>query len=514
MQLDLIGNAKRNMKFGIISKIAIVLCPFVLRTFLQYILGEQYLGLGNLFTSILSVLKLSELGIGGAIVYQMYRPVAENDTEKVNSLLNFYRKAYALVGVAVTLIGLTLIPFLPHLIKGGYPQDINLTFLYLIYLFDTALSYFVFAYRQSLIIVYQRSDLEAKVKTGVTILMTVFQVLLLVGVRNYTVCIALMPVFTVANNLRIASITKKLFPQYHPEGKLTSAIIADMKKRVTGAVITRVGKVARNSLDSICISAFIGLEMTARYNNYYLILTAVITLLEIFVNSLTGGIGNHVVSDTKAENYKELKLIDFIFMWISGCCTVLILCLSQPFMKIWMKERMMLPDAVVILLSLYFYLLKMTSIRGIYTSVNGLWWEQRWRTITESCANVVLNILLARFFGIYGIIVATILTIFFINYIWGVRITFQYYFGLEYLKDYYLYHLKYGVVTVAVCVITWFVCGMIPFDNPFLLIAIRIPVCLLISNALYLLIYHRMEEYSRMKKVVFHIGKNENDQEK
>lgn len=502
MELNVIQNARRNMFFGIINRLVALLCPFVTRTMIQYILGEQYLGLSSLFSSILSVLSLTELGFGSAIIYSMYKPVAEGDTALVNALLNFYRKAYAAVGVVILAAGLVLIPFLPGLITGGCPSDISLTALYLVYLANTVISYFMYAYMSSLIVVYQRDDINSRTNMVVTVLLTVSQIVMLMEFHSYLLFSLMMPVFTIANNIRIALAVRKMFPQYHCSGSIPKEMLADMRKQIAGTFVSRVCQVARNSFDSICTSAFLGLAVTAMYNNYYYIMSSVIGIVAIFSTSLTGGVGNHVVTRSRAENFRELKELDFVYMWIGGWCMICILCLSQPFMRLWMGEGMMLPDSVVVLLCIYFYLLKIGDMRSMYSTVNGLWWQHRWRSICEAAANIILNILLAKYWGIHGIILATILTIFFIQTLWGVRIVFRHYFGMQYMWSYYKYHAAYAVVTAVLGVVTGMACSLVPECGAIMNLLLRAAVCLVLPNIFYILFYHRLSGFNRIKGIV------------
>lgn len=503
MNLDVVRNAKRNLLFGIISRVIAVSCPFITKTVIQYTLGEHYLGLGSLFSAILSVLSMAELGFSSAIVYSMYKPVAEGRTDVVNSLLNFYRKVYACVGMVVLVVGLSILPFLPRFIKGAYPEDISLTVLYLIYLGNAVISYFMFAYMSSLIVVYQRDDVNSRTNVLVTLLLTVTQIIILVKFRNYLLFSLMMPVFTVLNNIRIAYIVRKMFPQYHCEGKIPKTILAGLKRQIVGTVVQRICAVARNSFDSICTSAFIGLTMTAKYNNYYSIVAALTSFMQIFQSSITGGIGNHAVIKSEDENYQELKELDFVYMWISGWCTVCLLCLCQPFMRVWMGDKMMLPNSALVLFCIYFYVLKIGDMRAIYTNARGLWWQHRWRSISEAIGNITLNFLLAQYFGIYGIISATIITLLLINTIWGGRIVFKYYFGLKHAGNYARYQAGYAVMTVTICFITWNICEVLPVKGLVITLAARALICVSVPNLCYVLVYRRLPYFQRLKEIVF-----------
>ncbi len=511
MKINVVQNAKKNMVFGTMNRIVSIICPFISRTVIQIILGSQYLGLNSLFSSIIQVLNISELGIGAAIVYSMYKPIAENDTATVNALLNFYRKVYAVIGIAILVIGTCLVPFLPYLISGSYPEELNLIVLYMIYVVNTSLSYFLYAYMQSLIIVYQRDDINSRTNMVITLLLYGTQIIILLTTQNYYLFLLMMPVFTIANNLRIAYITHRMFPQYHPEGRISKEMSSDISTRVKGALIQNVCHMSRNSFDSICVSTFMGLSVTAIYNNYFYITNAITRLLHVVTTSLQGGIGNHVATKTIEENFRELKEADFAYMWMSGWCAICLLCLFQPFMRIWMGEEMMFSFPIVVLFCLYFYLLKMGDMRSIYMTTNGFWWEHRYRALVEAIGNLVLNIVLCRFFGVYGIIIATILTIFICNFLWGSHITFRLYFGKDKLGEYYRYQFKYLATTVILCVITYLFCIALPIRNIFLNLIVRGILCVVIPNVLWILLYHHKSEFSYVLSILRRTNKLNNN---
>ena len=500
--MGVVKNAKRNIIFGVLNKCVVILCPFITRTVIYAVLGEEYLGLNNLFKSVIQVLNLTELGMGSAIVYSLYKPIAENDTELVNALLNFYRKAYHIIGFIILFIGLCLIPFLPYLINGGYPKDTSLVVLYLISLVDTVISYFMFAYLSSLIIVYQRDDVKSVNNLMMVVMLTVCQVVCLYLYKSYLIFALMMPLFTVLNNLRIAYVVHKMFPAYHCAGDVSADLLYDIKKRVGGSFIAKVCQVSRNSLDSICISTFIGLAMTAVYNNYFYIIHAVNKILIVVSEAFTGGIGNHIAIKTKEENYDEFKKLDLIYMLISGWCAAYILCLSQPFMLLWMGQEMMLHITIVILLCIYFYLLKAGDTRTIYVQGAGLWWEHRFRSIVEAVANIILNIVLGKLFGLYGIIAATLITIFLIHFWWGSYITFKYYFGTDKLADYFLRHLKYFVITTIICSVAYVCCTFTHFDNPYMELPKNAIFCTFIPGVLYYMIYGKDSEFIAAVRII------------
>lgn len=494
MNNGVVKKAKKNIVLGLFNQLVFMFCPFIERTFIQYALGSKYLGLNSLFSSILTVLSLSELGISSAIVYHMYTPLSENDWDSLNALLNFYKKAYRIIGIVVGTIGLCLVPFLPKLISGSYPTTINIRVLFLIFLSKTVLSYFMYAYLNSLVVVNQREDINSTINAVVKLGLTISQILSLIITKNYYYFALMMPLWTIVNNLWIATIVKKLFPNYKCQGKIPKEKISSIKKLVAGSFVHKACNVTRNSLDSVCISTFLGLTLTAIYNNYFLILTALNGLLGTVSLAFVGGVGLHIAQKSSKDNFEELLKIDFVYLNVSGWATVCLLCLYQPFMEIWMGKEMMFSETVVILFCLYFYFLKLGDMRSMYTVGRGLMWEQRWRSVVETLLNLLLNIILGKFFGVYGIIIATLISLFICNYIWGTRITFKHYFGMDLLQVYYKKHAVYIIVTLFVCGLSYTCCSFVKIDG-ILQLLVRALICMIIPATIYFIIYHKSEYY-------------------
>ncbi|MBS6888902.1 polysaccharide biosynthesis C-terminal domain-containing protein [Clostridium paraputrificum] len=491
MKLERSKNAMRNASFGIINRLVGIICPFIVRTIFIKVLSVEYLGLNSLFSSILTVLNLTELGFSSAIVFCMYKPIADDDTDAINALLYFYKKAYKYIGIIIFTIGVCLIPFLEHLINGTYPNNINLVVVYLVYLFNTVLSYFLFGYLSSLISAFQREDLISKVSIITSLAMYGTQIITLILTRNYYVFLSIMLIFTVVNNLRTAIIAKKYFPQYIAKGELEKKYKKQIKEKVSGLIISKICSVSRNAFDSIFISMFLGLVDTAIYNNYYYIMNSIVAITVVITTSITAGAGNSVVTESEYKNYCDMNRMNYIYMWLAGWFTTCLLCLYQPFMKLWVGEKFLFPIGCVILICIYFYVLKMGDIRFIYDQAKGLWWENRYRALGEAIANITLNYILGKRFGIEGIILATLISLFVFNFCLGSQIIFKKYFINENVRDYYLAHFKYACTTTLVCGITFVICSKMP--EGVLGIVIKFMICMILPNVLYLIIYKKQK---------------------
>lgn len=359
-------NTSRNAVSGIIKVIVKIALPFIIRTSLLYYLGKEYLGLNSLFSSILSVLNLAELGFSSAVVYRLYKPFADNDKKTVGAYLSYLKKIYRVIGCVVFGVGIVLTPFLPKLINGSYPDDINLFFLYFLYLVNTSVSYFFSGYKRTLIIVAQRMDYINIVETGLLCLQYIVQIATVVIFRNYVAYIIVMPVATVMVNLVISVLCKRKYSEYFNKDLLSIQQKKEMISDVKWVSVYRISEVTRNSFDSIVISSVLGLTLVGIYNNYYYIFSALYSFMVIINESLQASIGNSIAKESKEKNEDDLYKFSIFSLWIIlFCCTGLI-CFYQPVMTLWMGADMLLPNKDMILFVLYFYVLNMNNIRNLY----------------------------------------------------------------------------------------------------------------------------------------------------
>lgn len=490
MKLERTKNAIRNMLWGVLNRIVNIIFPFVLRTVFIYTLGSMYLGLNSLFTSILTVLNLAELGFSSAIVYNMYKPIAENDTESICALMNYYKKVYRVIGSIVLIVGVSLMPFLRYLINGECPKDINLSILYLLFLGNTVVSYFMFAYKTCILTAHQREDIISKVNIVLKLGMYFIQTISLIVFKSYygyIICTILNTIFT---NSITAFYSNKYYPQYQCKGDISLQRKLGIRKNIQGLMVGKICMASRNAFDNIFLSMFLGLNIVTIYGNYYYIMNAISGLLIIATTSIGAGIGNSIATESVEKNYKDYMKFTFMYAWLSGWCTVCLFCLYQPFMYIWVGEKLLFPMLDVVLICIYFYSLTMGDVRSQYSAAIGLFWENRVYVLVEAIANIVLNYFFGKKFGVHGIIIATWLSIFFINFGWGSSIIFKYYFveynKIEYYAKQMLYFLNTIIATVLTYVITYHING-----NIYVKLIGSAIVCMIVPNIYFLIVYYR-----------------------
>lgn len=494
MKLNRTRNASRNLVFGSILKVYQLVVPFVMRTAVIYMLGVEYLGLNSLFTSVLQVLNLAELGVGSAMVYSMYKPIAEDDGQTICALMRLYKLYYRVIGLAIAGIGLLLLPFLPKLISGTVPADINIYVLYLMNLGATVLSYWLFAYKNSILQAHQRVDVTSKVMLLTETIKYVLQFSVLAIFHNYYYFVMVILFTQVLTNVCTAIASNKMYPQYRAKGMLPKAEIRRINRRILDLFTSRVGMVIVNSADTIVISGFLGLAVLAIYQNYFYLITAVIGLISTAFSAVTAGIGNSILVETKEKNFQDFQKFTFLIAWIAGVCVSCFLCLFQLFMRIWVGEALLLEFSIVICLCVYFFLYELNQLMNTVKDAAGIWHEDRFRPLVTALTNLGLNLVMVQFWGLYGIILSTVLSMLFVGMPWLLHNLFTTIFCPQWLFP-YLKKLALYVVTVSgAAAITYGLCSLICLpDIP--LIAVRLGICCIVPNVVFLAAYHKMTEF-------------------
>lgn len=493
-------NSIRNSFFGLINKLVALLFPFIIRTIIIYTLGSEYLGLSSLFNSLLSMLSMAELGVGSAIVYSMYKPIATKSNDEICALLNLYKWIYRIIGGIVLAIGMVLLPFLRFLIKGDIPADVNLYLLFFVYLSNTVSSYLLFAYKTSILTASQRSDILSAINTICQLTMYILQVVMLLFTKNYYAYIIFLPLSTVVNNLIVAQIVNKKYPAYKPKGMPQLATINEIKKNVFALMGHKVGGIILNSCSNLFISANIGLVALAMYNNYYFVLSAVMGILNMFYISITAGIGNSLITEGPEKNYKTFKTLTFLNAWITSWGTVCMLCLFQHFMKVWVGEQMRYSLETVILFSVYFFVWNIRKIVLTYKDAAGMWMSDIMKPYVSIVLVLALNLLLIGRLGINGVLIATIITMVLVNIPWETYVTFK-----ELLNrsawEYYKMLLTFAAATVLCSISCYMVTNLIAEDN-FIQLLLKGVICCILPNCIWFALFMKTEEMRDLLAII------------
>lgn len=479
-----VKNSAKNTFFAALNMLVQLILKFAVRIVFVRFLSVEYLGLNTLFSNILQVLSLAELGVGSAIVYSMYKPVADGDTEKIKSLIGIYKKFYWIIGGVITVVGLAIIPLLPYLMSGGTTLEVNLNLVYVIYLFNTSVGYF-FAHRRALIFANQRNDIETKVSSVCLIALNAVQLVILAITKNYLLYIVILPIFTLIESVAIMLISHRLYPEIRGKAqKLTEGDKKDLVKNTAAMVGHKLGGVAVNSTDNIFISAFLGLTVLGLYSNYAYITTLMTSVLTLIITATRASIGNLIAAGNKQRAYEVFcDLSYFLFAFLIFCFSCYT-ALAQDFVSIFFGEELVLPFVTMLLIGINFYIMQSRAIIGAFRETTGLFWKDRYKPFFEVAINIGLDFALVIAIGLPGIVIATIVSNIVCNLTVEPYIVFKYYFGKS-VKKYYLVYVLLAIAAAAVCAATFAVGYLIPADGVLMLI-VKAVVCAAVSGVLIL----------------------------
>jgi len=474
---------------------------------LIYVLGLNYAGLSTLFSSVLQILNLAELGIGTAVVYCMYKPMAEGNKPILCALFRFIRKFYYFVGCAVLIIGIILTPLLHFFVKGDIPDDLNIYVLYGLYLLNIVIGYFFFSYKEVLLNADQKVGILSLINSVTTLLLCILQIIVLLVWKNYYLFVIIMSFTTLMKNFIVSFVVKKQYPDIICSGSLPEDMKYSVYQRMKGLFVTRICNATRQAFNSVYISSLIGLSAVAIYGNYYYVMAAAISLLTVFTTAITAGVGNSIVKESVKKNYLDMRKLNFIFNWTVGLLTCLLLTSFQSLMTLWLDKDSLFPFSIVVILCVYFYSLNMGSIRAVYHDAAGLWWEARYRAILEAIANLIFCFILTKWIGVFGTILGALIALLIINYGYGTLIVFQYYFKgispFEYYKD----NLYYSLATLLGCAMCIYILKFVVIDGIILTLLINGMITVIVFNLVYYTLFCRSSIFGQSKIIVMNFVK-------
>ncbi len=350
-------NTIRNVKTGAIVQMVNKVMAFVVQTVFIMMLNTEYLGVNGLFTNILTVLSFAELGIGTAIIFSMYKPVAEQDKEKIKSLMLLYKKAYNIIGVTVFLLGLCVIPFMSIIIKEAPNIRENLNLIYILFLLNTSISYF-FTYKKSIIYAHQKQSIIDNINSIFYLIKSLLLILFLVLTRNYIVYLVIQIIITLVENVIIAIKANKLYPYLKEKSvkRLEKEEQTSIFVNVKSLIVYKLGSVIMNGTDNILISSMISVGVVGLCSNYVLIINSIKSIIFSALNGVTASVGNlNAVGEPKQKEkvFYQITFIDYI---VYSFCAVAFIVLLNPFITLWLGEKYLLGMAVPIALAVSFYI--------------------------------------------------------------------------------------------------------------------------------------------------------------
>lgn len=490
-------NSIRNIITAMMGQMGGVLVNLVARVFFLHYLNHTYLGLNGLFTNVLTMLSLVELGVGPAMAYSLYKPLAEGDVERIKSHMAFYKKAYITIGLTIAALGLIFLPFYT-VFMDEVPDIPHMNVIYLLFVANTVVSYF-YSYKRTLIVCDQKKYIETTVHYGAYFILNVVQIIFLAITKNYVLFLILQVISTWGENFLLAKKADVLYP-YLKEKNIQKMDKADSQvifRNVAAMSMHKIGAVVVNSTDNILISKLIGLATAGLYNNYYAIIHPLQTITNQIFESIVASVGNlkATVQEGDLGHLKEtFNDVFFFAFWIFTFCSACLLGLMHPFIEfLWLRNRGWLLDNLTLyVLVINFYLYGMRRPALTFRDATGAFWNDRYKPIFESVINLVASILLAKKFGIAGIFLGTLVSTVTTS-LWVEPLVLYRNVFFHPLRDYFLRFAGYTLVGMVICLINMFVCGLVGYS----LISLipRVFICLILPNVLLFVCFRKTKEF-------------------
>lgn len=481
-----------NLGFAVVGQFLGILISFFARIVFIQVLGAEYLGLNGLFTNILSFLSLVELGIGPALTFSLYKPIADKDIEKIKSLMKIFRTAYISIGLCILLLGIIFTPFLGTLVNSS-PTIPYIHLIFLLFVIDVAVSYF-YSYKRSLIIADQKRYIATIYRYSFFIVLNIVQMIVLYLTGSFILFLICQIIVNFTENRFVSKTADKLYPYLRDRNiqKITAQEMKHIVRNIRAMFAHKLGDVVVNSTDIIIISRFVGLVGVGIYSNYQLIIHALKIVNAQLFTSITASVGNLGVTEAEDKKRYIFHIVFFMNFWIYGFASICLLVLMNPFIELWIGSDYVLHKGIVFVIILNFYLAGMRQGVLTFRDAFGIYWYDRHKPIFESIINLVCSLILVQELGIIGVLLGT--TISTITTCFWVEPFVLYKHGF---KSSVLPFFKRYVWYTAVLVIAYLVTeGVNSFftDIHIVNFSIQLFICIVIPNIIFVVFFHRTEE--------------------
>lgn len=488
--------AARNIAFGYVGQIATAVMSFILRTIFIRHLQEELLGINSLYTNVLAVLNMAELGIGTALNFSLYGPVARGEKEKIKSYMQLYRKAYHVIAMVVAGVGLALVPFLEHLVKKpGCITRQDMILYYLIFLFNTVSSYFV-AYKYSLVNAQQKNYIQTNINTITKIVVVFCQIIVLLTTGNFYLFLITDAVLQLIQKIFVSRYLDKLYPYLKEKDvtPLTEEESSTVWSKTRALVFHKVGDVARLQTDALIISSFIEVTMAGVVDNYNMIVSTVSNFVNIIFNSVISGFGNLIATESREKQYDMFRVYRFFASWVYGYSAVGFMVLLTPLIRVWLGDGWILSSAAVYCFLTDYYFKGDRIVLSNYKTAAGVFEQDKYLALFQGAVNLVISIVLVQTpLGITGVYIGTVVSGLIANITKPViiyRACFDRSAGV-----YFLDTLKYLCSMVAILAVCNYVSTFVLRTMNYFTIVLMALMITVIFNGTYLLLYGRTPEF-------------------
>ena len=448
-----------NIIFSLVLYLITMIFTFVTQAMIVKILGIEYSGVNGLFTNILTMLSVAELGIGTAIIFRLYEPIAKDNKKEINKWMNFYKKCYRYVALFVLIVGMLIIPLVPIIVGKTQIRE-NIIYLYIISLMDVVFSY-IMTYKRSLLYADQKNYIINIVHIFYVVFMNITQILLIYLFKNYLYFVVDKLFYRLLENIIINIYVNKHYPYIKERSEsISKKDQKDILDRVKAIFLQKVSFVINKGIDNITISLFLGVAAVGYYTNYNLIATTLCGLIFQVISGFTASVGSLLTEKNKEKSYEVYKKINFINSFITAVFIVCFVCCVDPFIKIWLGKEYTLSLIVVISFGIYIYSDSIRRSITIYKEAAGICKEDKYVYVAMALINLIFSIVLCKFIGTSGVIIGTAISYLFLIFYNYPKYIFKKVFDTK-VKEYYMEKIKFIILIILSCVLSYYLCRII-----------------------------------------------------
>lgn len=494
-----VKNSVRNIGYRLISQVASIVLKFVSRTIFIYILGVEYLGINGLFSEVLQMLSLADLGFGTAMVFSMYKPLAENDEKRLTQLVALYKRIYTIIAIVITVIGVALVPFLKYLVN--LDQNIpHLKTYYLLYLANTVSSYLV-VYKTCILNADQKNYLVSKYNTIFNFISLIITSAVLLLTHNFMVYLITQVIVTYANNFYVSHVAERLYPYINNKvEKLPKEEGKKIFENVKSVFIYKVANTLVGSTDNTLISVLVGTITVGFYSNYSMVINNIVLFINIVFSSVTASIGNMVVEANKKKNYEVycmMQQVSFLLSTVAITCTYLII---NDLIYVWLGKQFILKPLVIVAITLNMYFSVVLMPIWSYREATGMYMQTKYVMVATAIVNLVVSIILGKILGLAGILFATSIARISTYFWYEPKLLFKQFFEKD-VWNYYKGIFKNIIVTLVVVGASWLIFRNFVVKNWFILFA-KAFLVLGCSMTLTIIGYYNDPCFSKLKALI------------
>ena len=493
----------KNVTIALIGQGLYYIFSFILRTIFIKTLGNEYLGINGLFTNILYVISIVELGFGATIIVFLYKPIAEKNIEKIAQLENFYSNIYRKIGVLIFVIAMLVIPFLSVLANDVSEKVKNqLVYVYIIFVINSVMNYFFIHYR-SIVEANQEKYIITLVHYTCNIILLIVQAIVLILYKNFILYMIVQLISTIIENIVISIIAKKKYKNIFSIN--TSSIDKKEKiqifKKTKSMSCQLIGNIVLNGTDNIVISAMAGINWVGLYSNYYLIISVIDSFTAQIFSAIQASIGNLNVIENEDKKYKIYKVLDFINFWIAAFCSISFGIIVNKFVQFWVGKEYVLSNFIVMVITINLYLQLANKVNTIYKYSTGIIEKDRYAPMIGVIINIILSIILTKILGVIGVFIGTTIALLCTQTFVEPYILYKYVFKKPFTSKVKNYIFRF-IFTLIIGTVLFKIVTFIDIKNQILELITLVMLCIIIINIIIIFVYKNKTEFNFVYDII------------